>query len=162
MKTKLSFLVFALCLLGSTQVSAQLSAGAGLAFGSETEDLGIRATALYQFNENWRAATDFIWYLDGEEDVSVWELNLNAHYIFFEDGKFLAYGLAGLNLVGVSVDLGPLGDESDTEGGINLGVGGQYKINETISIQSELKYSLSDFDQIVFGIGALIAIDTGK
>lgn len=160
MKTKLFFTSLAFLLIGSVSLSAQFSAGAGLAYGTDVEELGIRAVGVYQFAEEWRGAADFIYYFDGVEDVSLWELNTNAHYVFSNDDKFLAYALAGLNLIAVTVDLGVIGGgkETNTEAGLNIGAGGQYFVTENVSIHGEVKYAISDADQIVIGIGALINI----
>ena len=38
---------------------------------------------------------------------------------------------------------------------VNLGVGAEYQLNEKLSVGAELKYQIiSNFNQIVFGVGA--------
>lgn len=49
------------------------------------------------------------------------------------------------------------GEKSSSEGEItvNVGVGGEYQLNENWSVGAELKYQIiSNFNQVVFGIGA--------
>jgi len=43
---------------------AQVSAGGGLAYGTDLNDLGIQVHGGYQINEEWRGFTSFIYYLD--------------------------------------------------------------------------------------------------
>lgn len=62
------------------------------------------------------------------------------------------YGLAGLNITTVSP---AFTDDSETEAGINVGIGTEYYL-DFLSIYGELKYVLSDFDQLVLGAGARI------
>ena len=160
MKKQIIALTFLLSALCSYHVNAQLSLGGGLAYGTEVEDngLGIQARTIYGFNEKWRAAADFIKYLDGLENISVWEFNVNGHYVFANQDKFSAYALAGLNFVGVKVDV--LGfKNTETETGLNLGVGGQLKFSESLSGLAELKYNVgSDIDQLVIGVGVVYTL----
>ncbi len=136
-------------------VQAQLSIGAGIGYGTEVEEVGIRLNAMYRIIDKVRASADFLYYLDGIEDVYLFETNINGHYILVDKDKFLAYGLAGLNIytAGVSFD----GENySDSEVGLNLGAGGQYKFSPKISGLAEVKYAISNIDQLVIGIGVLV------
>ena len=138
-------------------LNAQWGGGVGLAYGTEASDfdagLGIQLRAIYAIQGPWRAAADFIYYLGGEDGFSLTEINLNGHYVFSESDNALIYGLAGLNSVRLKYDVVFIGSTSDTEVGINLGVGGQLYFNDRLSGLAELKYSLSDFDQLVIGAG---------
>lgn len=138
---------------------AQVSAGGGLAYGTDLNDLGIQVHGGYQINEEWRGFTSFIYYLDGIENISFWELNFNGHYFFVNDEKAQAFALAGLNIinVGISIDLGFLGqvNESSTEVGLNIGVGGQYALAEKLKAIATLKYAISSADQLVLSAGVL-------
>ena len=49
------------------------------------------------------------------------------------------------------------GEESSSDGeiAVNIGVGGEYQLNEKFSIGAELKYQIiNNFNQVVFGVGA--------
>ena len=76
-----------------------------------------------------------------------------------DDDRFDVYPLAGINIAIVSVknDLLNL-DASETKVGLNLGGGGQYEINDLLTAFAEIKYVISDFDQLVIGGGILVTI----
>ncbi len=138
----------------STPLQAQLSVGGGLAFGTDVEEIAIQVRGLYGIDEDWRGEADFTFYLDGEENISFWEFNLNGNYLFTDSDEFAVYGLAGLNFFRTSVDFF---NEStgNTEIGLNIGGGGQYFINEQISAFGELKFAISDVDQLLISLGVL-------
>lgn len=151
---KKSILVF-ICffvLIGQTAF-AQLSAGAGLAYGFDNKDLGIQLRGIYGITETWRAGGDFIFYLDGVEGASVYEFNANAHYVFKNDDDFHLYGLAGLNFFLVSFSEFDFGTVSEL--GINLGGGIGYPFTEQLTGIGEIKLSLGDASQFVIGVGVV-------
>lgn len=128
--------------------------GAGLDFGSEVEELGIEANLNYPIMENIEFAPDFTIYLTDEESGidNYWELNINGHYFLSSNENYNVYGLAGLNITTVGYTII---DDSDTEAGINVGIGSEYYLN-AFSLYGELKYVLSSFDQLVIGAGVRI------
>lgn len=142
-----------ICTLSST-ASAQFSAGLGLFYGFDIEEIGIQARGIYAFDETWRGAVDLVFYLDGEDDVSFWETNFNAHYIYFTNEKVIVYAIGGINVFTFNIDIAGE-DFNDSEFGLNLGTGGQISISEVIDIIGELKFTISDADQLSFGVGAL-------
>lgn len=150
-------LAIAFACLFSTDVKAQLSLGGGIAYGLDIEEIGIQVKGIYAFDDTWRANADFIFYLDGIEDASVWELNLNGNYVFSSTDDFLVYALAGLNIAGLSVTF--LGETvSATETGLNIGAGGQLFVSDNVSILGELKYAIGNADQLVIAAGVQFAL----
>lgn len=146
------FLCSFLCLfLTSQKVSAQFSAGAGVAYGADLEDLGLQVKAIYQIADAWRAGADFIYYFDGIEGVSVSEINLNGHYLFKDDEQFQAYALAGFNFLSVNVD----GFGGTSESGLNIGSGIGFPFSDTLTGVGEVKYTLGDASQVVVGAGVV-------
>lgn len=105
----------------------------------------------------------------------MWDINLNAHYLFHLSDKLNVYPLAGLTytnwkMAGYDIDMGDFEgigsdwgdyvedstDESSKSGkfGVNLGAGIEYGLTSNLSIGFEVKYQLiADFNQAVFGIG---------
>jgi len=152
MKKYLLLPILALAFLTSTQSFAQLSAGAGLAYGSEIDEIGVQVRGVYQITEMWRAGADIILWLDGVDDASIWELNLNAHYAFLNSGSTILYALAGLNVATVKA-----GDASNSKTGINLGAGAQIPLIDNIGAFAELRYVLGDADQLVIAGGIIFA-----
>lgn len=128
--------------------------GAGLIYGSEVEELGFQVNINYPVLQNVELAPDIsIYFADNEQGIdNYWELNINGHYFLAADDEYNVYGLAGLNITTVSP---AFTDDSETEAGINVGIGTEYYL-DFLSIYGELKYVLSDFDQLVLGAGARI------
>ena len=152
MKTLLNTSIALFLLLFATEIRAQFSLGPGLAFGTDVDEIGIQVRGINSFTDQWRGSADVIYYLDGLKDFSIWEINLNAHYVFADANKFNAYALAGFNVLLFSASF--LGESStSTEAGLNLGTGGQYFISDKVSGLVELKYTISDLNQLVIGLG---------
>lgn len=157
MKKLLVVFTLVFFLLGSKDLKAQLSVGPGIAYGLDVEELGIMVKGIYSFSDTWRGNADFIYYLDGFEGISLWEANLNANFVFSQSDGFDVYAIGGLNLITASVSF--LGSTvSSTEVGLNLGAGGQIFISDKLSVVAELKYGISEADQLVIALGAQFAL----
>ena len=75
--------------------------------------------------------------------------------MFVLDPQYHIYGIGGLNITTLEL-IGA--DDSETELGVNLGIGGEYHL-ENLSLFGELKYVASDFDQVVLGAGVRFPIN---
>ncbi len=152
-----AFILTLICLFHTTGFAQDrpFQVGVGLLYGSEIEELGIQANLNYPVLENIELAPDIsIYFVDDDGDVdNFWELNLNGHYFLSSQEQYNVYGLAGLNLATIG---NSFTDDSETEIGINIGVGSEYYM-DAFSLFGELKYVLSDFDQLVIGVGARLA-----
>lgn len=150
MKKLLFTLLFA---AGLYAAEAQIQVGVGLGYGLEVEEIGLNLRAGYGLNDNWRVAADYLTYFIEGSGVSYNEINLNANYSFGTD-TFRPYGLAGLNVSTVKVEF--LGfSSSDTEFGLNAGGGLQYFVAEKVALYGEARYVISEFDQLVIGVGVI-------
>ncbi len=166
MKRKLFFTLLLLFWGSITYTQAQVALGGGLVYGSEVESLGIDLRATFDLDENWRIAPYFDYYFVDDDDnffrdrtdIHVWTINVDANYVFDINNDLLGlYALAGLNLTTVKVDFndGPLDDDdrSETDLGINLGMGLDFNLNKLTPFV-ELKYSFADnVDQTVLSFG---------
>ncbi|NGP76498.1 porin family protein [Balneolaceae bacterium YR4-1] len=146
-------LVLGLLALGNNTANAQsgdFKLGGGLLYGTEVESVGLQVNGVYRFTEEWAGEADLGIYFPGDDTGldSFWEINANAQYLFLLEDEFHLYGLAGLN---VSTAKNIVSD-TNSELGINLGGGGEYHL-ENLSIFTELKYIIGDFDQLVIGAG---------
>lgn len=145
--------------------------GVNLGYGTEISNLGIGAKFQYGITDAIRAEASFDYFLK-KDFVSMWDINVNAHYLFPVAEKFKVYPLVGLTYTNWKMDgfdisygfddeeLGEYGDEvsvgSANTGkfGVNLGAGTEYSINSNLSVNFEIKYQLiSDFNQAVLGVG---------
>ncbi len=151
---KLLFLVsVVLCLFTVQSVSAQ-KIGGFLAYGSEIESLGIGVNGEFDLSQKLTLSPGFVFYFPNN-NVTWIELNGNLNYYFLREGVDL-YGLAGLNLSILSYDNDYPGTEdgSNSEIGINVGLGINFDVGQSFKPFAEMKYVISDADQlgIFFGL----------
>jgi outer membrane protein X len=137
--------------IGSVHGQAML--GGGIAYGADVEDMGLQARALYEISDRINVSADVIYYLDGVENFSYYEVNVNAQYEFYENAGFSAYGLAGFNYFGFTV-LGLEGSDS----GLNLGAGAYYEIGNSIAAFGELKHAIGGSEQFLLAAGLLFRL----
>ena len=154
---------------GATQV------GVNVNYGTKAETFSFGVKGSYGFTDAIRAEASFNQSLK-KDGVSMYDINLNAHYLFSLGQKFKVYPLVGLTYVHSKLDWKSLGDFDDYEDyldwkdymdeegakiddsaskfGVNLGGGVQYDITSNLVFNAEVKYSMvSDFDQCVIGLG---------
>ena len=140
-------LIILLCLGATYSGLAQISIGGSLTYGSDIENIGLNANAVYPVNENIRVAGDVSYYFPkkyGSSDLTWWEINANGHYRLTQDSDLYVYGLAGLNYSVVSVkyeENSLFSGERDSEGdiGLNLGGGAEYGVGAIVTF-TEMKY----------------------
>lgn len=141
------------------EAAAQPRLGAGFVYGTEIEEFGVQVNGYYgldQVLQGLRVGAEFAYYF-AEDPVTFWTIDVNGQYRFSKPGPFGFYAIGGLDIAQVSIDLdlGPLGDASgsDTEIGLNVGLGVEYAVAPNIEVFGELKYVLSSYDQAVFAVG---------
>jgi outer membrane immunogenic protein len=158
--------VAAFVLISVQNSQAQIGLGAGLAYGTEIENIGIQLGGTYLINENFRAAADIIYYFPKEEEggyvkTKWFEFNANVHYIFFNDDSMNAYAIGGLNYTSltVEIDIPGFGSASGSDGevGLNLGVGAMIDIGFS-NLYGEAKYVLGNADQLSIAVGLRFAL----
>ena len=152
-----------------------LSAGGGLAFGTEIERPGLQGTFYYSLFDqvpNLLVGSDITLFLPRSEDTTVGNTTLetslflltfdfNAHYVFFGTPTVNAYGIGGLelaygrvsteslNLSGTKISV----SDGDIEFGIDLGAGAEFDVGFALAY-AELKFAIvGDFDQLVLAGG---------
>lgn len=176
MKQTIRIIQFAFALIFVTTLAqAQFTnIGVGLAYGSEISKPGIIVNAQYGINEKWAITPSFIFYTadkhtassnaggfnyKSESKSTVWELNADANYYFFDESGVKLFGIGGLNVTGVKSKVTTTSNSpqfpsseysaSDTNLGINLGIGADFKAGDKIIPFATIKYTASSFDQLV-------------
>jgi hypothetical protein len=142
-----------LLLMAVSQIAvAQVSAGAGMAFGSEIEQTGVQGDLHYRFSNlpALQLGAGFIYYFP-KDNHHFTEFNLNGSYIFYEEFMFKSYAYTGLNYARSKVDSGNISG-TETAFGLNIGLGAEYDFGSILAF-GDLKYVVSKFDQPVFSIG---------
>lgn len=157
MKNIISFLILFFGLMffaNDAFAQEEFNLGGGLVYGTEVEAVGLQVNGNYSFSEQVRGAADIAIYFPDQPDggdYSFWTFNANVHYLFHQEDGVNVYGLGGLNYANQEVSGGGV-SFSNSEVGLNLGAGAEYGVDFG-SLYAELKYVLSDFDQLVLGAG---------
>lgn len=153
------FLMIACMMLFSTAMFAQQGAmyvGGNLNYGlhKDYKNFGIGVKAQYEFLQNVRAEASANYFLE-KDNLKMWDINANLHYIFRISDKFAVYPLAGVCVLATDVDV--LGSNSDL--GFNVGGGIEFPINDVIKINAEGKYQIvDDWDRPVVSVGIAFAL----
>jgi hypothetical protein len=135
------------------EAAAQPRVGAGIVYGTEIEEAGLLLNGYYGLDQvlpGLRVGADFSYYFV-PDPLTFWTLDLNGQYRFIEPGPFGAYALAGLEIARVSIDVAGAG--SNTDVGLNLGIGAEYAVVPNVELFGELKYVIIEGDQAVLAIG---------
>jgi opacity protein-like surface antigen len=142
------------------QAEAQIRAGAGLMFGTLTDDLGININGEYAFNDKWSTEAHVsIFFVEDIEgggftaDQSLWMIDFDAHYHIIKG----LYALAGLNFTTFKASTDVLGTQvsaSDTDVGLNIGAGYLLDLGGRIKPFGDIRYVISGSDQLVIRAGA--------
>ena len=175
MKKQIKLLIAVTLLLFAFSSSyAQLSLGGGLGFGTDITSIGITIKGNYPFIEEWEGSGSFTYFIPKNEsqylNISLWEFNVDAHYILNSTEKYTFYPLAGLSLTGVTFDYDNLSsnpffttvDRTVTQVGLNIGAGGTLLFSESLSGYAEVKYVIGGFGQLVANVGVLFQLKGGK
>ena len=145
------------------QEKGDMVAGLNLSYGTKRSysNFGVGAKFQYSFTDALRIEPSATYFFK-KDYVSMWDINVNLHYLFHVADKFAFYPLAGVSLLGAKADLGDSLKEygvkasaSETKFGANLGAGAQYWLTDNFALAFEIKYQLvSDYDRPVFTLGA--------
>ncbi len=137
--------------------------GAGLAYGTEFEKVGVQLMYLYYISSVIALGGDFIFFFPEKfssgsfESTQNWmTFNVLARYVFFQTALARIYALAGLNLRLFRVKVSGQGESaSDTNSdlGFNIGAGLAYRVAFAV-LYLELKYVIYEFqNQVVAAAG---------
>lgn len=132
------------------QISNRVGPMLSLASG-DVDETGIGIVAEFGVAQKIAIAPQFILYFPGN-DQSFFELNLNGNYYFFNQDVFELYGLGGLNFARYAYD-GPAGEFSNSELGLNLGIGTNFQVGKSFVPFAELRFTIGEYDQLALGLG---------
>ena len=166
MKNLLKSFIVAFLFFVVTEASAQMSAGVGVVFGTDINNIGFSANGKYEFNEKWSATPSFTYFL--KKDYVNWSaLDLDANYQLTEIDKLGGlYAIGGLNVtffkVKYDLDFGEFGDysgsASGSDAGVNLGLGLNVPAGEKTAIAPEIKYTLGGANYLRLGVKVMFSL----
>lgn len=165
MKNVFKAVVILIVLFAFSEANAQISAGLGVHYGTDINNVGFSMNGEYQINEQWSAAPSFTLFL--KKDYVTWSaLDLDANYQITKIEKVGGlYGLAGLNMtfykIKLEYDLGVYGDYSDsasgTEIGLSLGLGLDIPIGDKLALAPEIRYTVGGANYLRMGAKVMYA-----
>lgn len=139
--------------------------GVNLSYGTRTESVGLGVKGQYFFTDNLRGEASFDYFFS-HDNVSMWDLNANAHYVFNISEKFKIYPLLGFTMTSWATDykiystnkegVQVIKEKTDhtVRFGANYGGGIEYALSSGVSATAEIKEQvLSSSSQAVFSIG---------
>ena len=89
------------------QEKGDMAAGLNLSYGTKSgySNFGVGAKFQYSFTDALRIEPSATYFFK-KDYVSMWDINVNLHYLFHVADKFSFYPLAGVSLLGAKADLG--------------------------------------------------------
>ncbi|HPE43012.1 MAG TPA: hypothetical protein PKV88_02935 [Bacteroidales bacterium] len=165
MKNLIKSLILAVVLFAAAQLQAQVSAGAGVVFGSDINNIGFSLNGKYSFNESWAAAPSFTFFLKKDYvSWSVLDLDVNYQLTAIENLGGL-YAIGGLNMTfwKISYDdvyddiWGGAWDANGSDIGFNLGLGLDVPLSEKVVLAPEVRYTLGGANFFRAGVKLMYA-----
>ena len=166
-KLKLFFAmaIITIVALSTNQLKAQDSeflVGGGVSYATEINSAAIFAKGIYQINDKWEGALGVNYFFpkgEGDFEIKWIGFDLDAHYIFSVKDNYNLYGLAGVNIMRVTIpgfDYAVSSSSiSSTDTGLNLGVGSRYQLSDSLIGLGEAKYALNAGGYLQISVGVL-------
>ena len=119
-------------------------------FHSDYTNYGVGIKGQYEVKENLRleAAANYFFKHEG---VSMWDVNLNAQYLIHLNDDVNIYPIVGPTIMTWK---GNGFFEYTTKFGVNLGAGIEYRLNDQLKANLDVKYQyIKDIDRPVVSLG---------
>lgn len=177
MKKILAIAYMALISLGASAQINEQNIGAHVLYGTDASNIGFGVKYQYNITDAIRLEAVGDYYLK-KDGFSMFDVNVNGHYLFPLSDKLTVYPLVGINythwkqegVISFELDdddyLYYYDDEEDSDVdakdssiGLNIGGGIQYKLTDKIRIGAELKYqTISGANTAVVGVGVTFTL----
>ncbi|MDY5320754.1 MAG: outer membrane beta-barrel protein [Prevotella sp.] len=175
MKKLFLAMCIALVSLNASAQKGEQNIGAHVLYGTDVKNIGLGAKYQYNVTDAIRLEAVGDYYLK-KDGFSMFDINLNGHYLFPVSDKVTLYPLVGINYTSWKQDdvfgLGDNGSDdyyeyesadnpsmSGSSIGLNIGGGVQYKLTNHIRIGAELKYqTITGYNSAIIGIGATFTL----
>ena len=142
-------------------IAQDFSLGGGLGYGTQINNVGLNFRGDVKFDKQWSITPHFNYFFNKTEGEVIYKwnaLNIDGHYFFEMDQIWTIYPLFGINFSTVSEKINDI-KFSNSDVGINLGIGAEYHFDRRLSGFGEIKYVISDADQLVITLGLLFQIN---
>ncbi len=164
-----SAVITLITLLSATKTQAQDSkilVGGGLAYATDISSVGFQAKGVYAINSQLEVAASFTYFLPKKAiwaDIKWYSFDIDGHYVFSSKDQLTFYGLAGINILMVSIPGYEYGgyktpSTSDSNFGFNIGAGTRYGLSDSLSLVGEAKYAIASGGYFQIGAGVLFEL----
>ena len=161
--------------LGASAQKGEQNVGAHILYGTDMSNIGFGVKYQNSITDAIRLEAVGDYYLKSD-GFSMFDVNVNGHYLFSLSDKLMVYPLVGINYTHCKQDSfitfededekewwlangGTLGGSSSGSIGLNIGGGIQYKLADKVRIGAELKYqTISGFSTAVVGAGVTFTL----
>ena len=149
-------MMFFIITYSSAQKGIQ-SAGIHLSYGTEIETVGMGMKYQYNLTNHIRFEPSMNYFFE-KDNIDMFDINFNAHYILPLENNIRVYPLAGVTFTRWNLDLPDLdgwnNDGKKNKFGVNLGAGAEFDIQDEWMINFEVKYQLiNKLDQAIISLG---------
>ena len=117
-------------------------------------NIGAGATVGYEVINNLRGIAEFDYFLK-KDNVSFWDVTVGAQYLFNVGDALTVYPTAGLDLLGTKVSFAG-NSSSDTEMGLSIGAGVEYKLSSSLALKAEYNYKTQGDGWSLLKVGVVI------
>lgn len=128
------------------------SPGIQFSYASKNTMMGLGVNLQAELIKNFRVEPEFIYYFENK-GLSCYNANFNFHYLITSPSGFTIYPLAGFSFANFKEK----GKDTDTHTkryGANVGLGAEYRINETFRFYTEARFHiLKDWNESVTCLG---------
>jgi len=149
----------------NAQEKGDMAVGGNLVFGSgdSYSNMGVGAKFQYNVTKPIRLEGSFTYFFE-KDLASMWDLSVNAHYLFPVANQINVYPLAGVGILGTKVNIPTIdlddwgiyggGSASTSEVCFNVGGGIDFKITDKLILNAEVKYKIaSDWNRLLLSAG---------
>lgn len=147
--------------LSSKAQDYNIHLGGGLNYGTSQNNIGVNFRGEVTFFSQWSITPNFNMFFNKKNSLITkkWHaFNVDGHYFFELDRLWMMYPTFGINFATVSEKVNDI-TFSNSEIGINIGLGSSYQFDPKFSGFAELKYVISNADQAVITFGLLYQIN---
>ncbi|MEO1256073.1 MAG: hypothetical protein AAFY41_14480 [Bacteroidota bacterium] len=134
----------------SAQEQGLIRATAGIAYGTEIEELGINIGGEYLITDIISGGLSYTSFFT-PDPVSFSSINIDGRYYFLTDGPYV-FGLLGLGIVRTKIEVPGFfggGTVSDSETGLNIGGGALFPFTDNLGALTQLKFNTVGDGQFV-------------
>lgn len=133
----------------------QFKFGAGLTADIDDGFVGVTGKAHNIFTDEYAGQVSFSYFFE-DNNITYWAIDLDVHYMGWDIGDVEGFNITpfgGLQIARANYDVPFMGNDGDSELGINVGIQGNIPITDELDLFIEPKIIISGLDGFVLSAG---------